>query len=143
MARRRKTLSAEDRLRIGLKRQAMQKKVILRAVSAVWLALLLVGIVVSGTNAENAVTVGWARILMGCANLGVSGFLLYTEVKGWYRFYVRYHNCDVLPVGAGDTEGDRRDLQEHRFVVILLGIVMLVFTVWLFVSGIQLPVGGS
>ena len=143
MARRRKTLSAEDRLRIGLKRQAMQKKAILRAVSAVWLALLLVGIVVSGTNAENAVTVRWVRILMGCANLGVSGFILYTEIKGWYRFYVRYHNCDVLPVGKRDTEGDRRDLQEHRFVVILLGIVRLVFTVWLFVSGIQLPVGGS
>lgn len=142
MARRRKTLSAEDRLRIGLKRQAMRKKAALRAVSAVWLALLLVGTVVSGTNAENAVTVGWVRILMGCANLGVSGFILYTEIKGWYRFYVRYHRCDVLPVGKGDAKGDRRDLQEHRFVVILLGAVMLVFTAWLFVSGIQLLIGG-
>ena len=57
------------------------------------------------------------------------------------KLYIYWKEREVFPKSCIDEEKLRNDLVEHRFVMILIGIIYLGLTVYMFVLGFRALLG--
>ncbi|MBQ8146222.1 MAG: hypothetical protein IJ039_05510 [Clostridia bacterium] len=78
----------ENPKEIQAKKNAKRKFIILRVFSCIFVALLILGIIIAGTNFDNDFIFGWGYIIMGVISLLSIAFVMYTEAKEWYKNYI-------------------------------------------------------
>ena len=54
-----------------------------KAVDAIYIAFLFIGILICGINQFNSLIVGWGMIIMGIFSLPVAIFHIYIDINGW------------------------------------------------------------
>ena len=54
-----------------------------KAVDAIYMAFLFIGILICGINQFNSLIVGWGMIIMGIFSLPVAIFHIYIDINGW------------------------------------------------------------
>ena len=67
------------------KKEARRKEIIFRTFSYIFVALLILGIIITGTNYDNDIIFGVGYITMSIITVWAIIFVTYTELKGWYK----------------------------------------------------------
>ena len=106
------------------------------AISWGWGILLLSCLIVTGVNQESDAIVGFGYLAMGIVNLCFAAFHIYALIKGWHKDYLYYQNRGKYSHSFINEEAEKNSKDEYYFLMIFAGIILLVFTVWLFVTGI-------
>ena len=119
------------------RKDAKRKITIFRVASYIYLALLIAGVILTGTNGDDNHISGWGYVVMGIVSLLFVAFVIYAELKGWYKNYKYWEERRLLPPRCIDEEKLKEDLVEHRFAMILIGLIYLGVTVYMFVLGIR------
>ena len=121
-------------------KDAKRKKRIFRIFTYLYAALLICTIVVTGLNASNNLIFGLGHVIMSLISFGAIAFVIYTEVKGWYKSYAYWTDYEIDPCLVERYKGKERvkeDLAEHRFVMVFLGLAYLGLAVYMLVLGIR------
>ena len=141
MARYKATKPISDPKKTREKKDAKRKKITFRVFSYVYAALLILGIVITGINYENDLIYGWGHMIMGVITLFAIAFVIYTEKKGWYKSVLYSKERELHPDGYTDKNEIKKDLAEHKFVMIFIGLIYLGLAVYMFVLGTQALLG--
>ena len=123
------------------KKEARIKEIIFRTFSYIFVALLILGIIITGTNYDNDIIFGVGYITMSIITVWAIIFVTYTELKGWYKSIAYWKKREILTDNCIDKEILKNDFAEHRFLMIFLGMIFLGLAVYMFVLGIRALLG--
>ena len=123
------------------KKEARRKEIIFRTFSYIFVALLILGIIITGTNYDNNLIFGWGYIVMSIITLFAIIFVTYTELKGWYKSIAYWKKREILTDNCIDKNILKNDFSEHRFLMIFLSVIFLGLAVYMFVLGIRALLG--
>ena len=123
------------------KKEAERKEIIFRTFTYIFVALLIIGIIITGANYDNDIIFGVGYIIMGIITILAIIFATYTELKGWYKSIAYWREREILTDNCIDKDNLKNDLTEHRFLMIFLGIIFLGLAVFMFVFGIRALLG--
>jgi len=123
------------------KKEARRKEIIFRTFSYIFIALLILGIIITGTNYDNDIIFGVGYITMSIITVWAIIFVTYTELKGWYKSISYWKKREILTDNCIDKEILKNDFSEHRFLMIFLGMIFLGLAVYMFVLGIRTLLG--
>ena len=123
------------------KKEARRKEIIFRTFSYIFVALLILGIIITGTNYDNNLIFGWGYIVMSIITLFAIIFVTYTELKGWYKGIAYWKKREILTDNCIDKNILKNDFSEHRFLMIFLSVIFLGLAVYMFVLGIRALLG--
>ncbi len=123
------------------KKEAKRKEIIFRTLSYIFVALLILGIIITGTNYDNDIIFGYGYIVISIITLFAIIFVTYTELKGWYKSIVYWKKREILTDNCIDKDNLKNDFSEHRFLMIFLGVIFLGLAVYMFVLGIRALLG--
>ncbi|MBQ9744194.1 MAG: hypothetical protein IJW19_03625 [Clostridia bacterium] len=116
------------------KYELMKKRQRLRiTVDIIYFVLLIIGVVICGTNQSDNIFIGWAFIVMGILSVPLTVFHIYIEIKGWRP--LRWYNDPEYSRYAVKEITDT-DACEDRFLGVLEIILLFLFTVGITVGGI-------
>ena len=123
------------------KKEAKRKEIIFRTFSYIFVALLILGIIITGANYDNDIIFGAGYITMSIITILAIIFITYTELKGWYKSIVYWKKREILTDNCIDKEILKNDFAEHRFLMIFLCVIFLGLAVYMFVLGIRALLG--
>ena len=123
------------------KKEAMRKEIIFRIFSYIFVALLILGIIITGTYYDNDIIFGVGYITMSIITVWAIIFVTYTELKGWYKSIAYWKKREILTDNCIDKEILKNDFSEHRLLMIFLGMIFLGLAVYMFVLGIRSLLG--
>ena len=123
------------------KKEARRKEIIFRTFSYIFVALLILGIIITATNYDNDIIFGVGYIIMSVITILAIIFVMYTEVKGWYKSIVYWKKREILTDNCIDKEILKNGFSEHRFLMIFLSVIFLGLAVYMFVLGIRALLG--
>lgn len=123
------------------KKEAKRKEIIFRTFSYIFVALLILAIIITGTNYDNDIIFGCGYIVMSIITLFAITFVTYTELKGWYKSIVYWKKREILTDNCIDKDNLKNEFAEHRFLMIFLGVIFLGIAVYMFVLGIRALLG--
>ena len=125
-------------------KEAKRKGRIFRTFTYVYAGLLILTLIIAGFYSHYKLLFGWLYITMGVVTLGAIAFTVYTEVKGWYKDYAYWTEYELSVCLVESREGKeefKKDLAEHRFLMIFIGLIYLGVAVYMFVLGIRALLG--
>lgn len=116
------------------KYELMKKRQRLRiTVDIIYFVLLIIGVVICGTNQSDNIFIGWAFIVMGILSLPLTAFNIYIEIKGWRP--IRWYNLPEYRHHAVKEITDN-DACDDRFLGVFAIILLILFTVGVTIGGI-------
>ena len=124
-------------------KESKKKKKIFYVVSWIYGLLLLSGSVFTGLKHDNALIYGWGHIIMGIMTIFMIAFVLYTDIKGWYRKYIYWKekeillNCGIYSEDAVNIESIKNDLENNRVATVIFYIMAIGITIYMFIFGIR------
>ena len=123
------------------KKEARRKEIIFRTFSYIFVALLILGIIITGINYDNDIIFGVGYITMSIITVWAIIFVTYTEFKGWYKSIAYWKKREILTDNCIDKEILKNDFSVHRLLLIFLGMIFLGLAVYMFVLGIRALLG--
>ena len=104
-----------------------------KAVDAIYLAFLFIGILICGINQFNSLIVGWGMIIMGIFSLPVAIFHIYIDINGWKPLFW-YDKPEFEKYVTRSTK--EKDLSEHRVIRVIDKSFLILASVVLPILGI-------
>ena len=118
----------DSRYKLNKKRDRIRK-----AVDAIYVAFLLIGILICGINQFNSLIVGWGMIIMGIFSLPVAIFHIYIDINGWKPLFW-YDKPELEKYVSRSTKEE--DLSEHRVIRVIEKSFLILASVVLPILGI-------
>ncbi len=119
------------------KKDTKRKEIIFRTFSYVFYALLILGIIITAINYDN-------NLVFACGNIAMSviiffgiAFLVYTEIKGWYKNIVYWEERKFFADSNINKERLKEKSSENRFVIIFISMIFFGLAVYMLVIGIR------
>ena len=104
-----------------------------KAVDAIYIAFLFIGILICGINQFNSLIVGWGMIIMGIFSLPVAIFHIYIDINGWEPL-LWYDKPEFKKYVNRSTKEE--DLSEHRVIRVIEKSFLILASVVLPILGI-------
>ena len=110
-----------------------KRKRIRHIVDAIYILLMLLGIVICGLYQFNDLITGWGLILMGIISIPIAIFYVYMYKNRW-RFPLWYDDPKYRQYV--DKKTKEKDFSEIRFMIIFLTVFLVLFSLGLPIAGI-------
>ena len=104
-----------------------------KAVDAIYVAFLFIGILICGINQFNSLIVGWGMIIMGIFSLPVAIFHIYIDINGWKPLFW-YDKPEFEKYVNRSTKEE--DLSEYRVIRVIEKSFLILASVVLPILGI-------
>ena len=128
MARYKVITQKDDQYKIFKKRERIH-----HIVDAVYVLLMVIGIVICGINQNNNLIVGWGFVLMGVISIPITVFYVHMIENGWRPLRL-YDNPDYQRYI--DKKQEEKDLSEIKFLQIFVTVFLFLFSVGLPITGV-------
>ena len=112
---------------------AKKRERIRKCADAVYVVLLLAGILICGINQRNDVVVGWGLIAMGILSVPAAVFHIYVDKKEWKPLFW-YDNPETRQYI--DKKTREKDLSEYRLIRTFEIVFLILFSIGLPAFGV-------
>lgn len=119
------------------KKDTKRKKIIFRTFSYVFYALLILGIIITVINDDNNLVFACGNIAMSVIIFFAIAFLVYTEIKGWYKNIVYWEERKFFADSNINKEHLKEKTSENRFVIIFISMILFGLAVYMLIIGIR------